>query len=101
VKTSMFECIVVGAGLSGAVVAERIASQLNEKVLVVDRKPHIAGTCFDSNDENGILLHRYGRHIFRTDNEVVWAYLFEFTKWHYHQHRILAWVDDSGYIGSV
>jgi len=56
----MFKYIVVGAGLSGAVVAERIASQLNEKVLVVDRKPHIAGTCFDSKDENGILVHRYG-----------------------------------------
>jgi len=65
----MFKYIVVGAGLSGAVVAERIASQLNEKVLVVDRKPHIAGTCFDSKDENGILVHRYGGHLFRTETK--------------------------------
>lgn len=89
----MFKYIVVGAGLSGAVVAERIASQLNEKVLVVDRKPHIAGTCFDIKDENGILVHRYGGHLFRTENEVVWSYLSQFTDWHYYQHRVLAWVD--------
>jgi len=69
-------------------VAERIASQLNEKVLVVDRKPHIAGTCFDSKDENGILVHRYGGHLFRTENEVVWSYLSQFTDWHYYQHRV-------------
>lgn len=79
-----YKNIIVGAGLSGAVLAERIASGLNEEVLVIDRKSHLAGNCYDYADKNGIYIHKYGPHIFHTDNELVWNYLSRFTKWEYY-----------------
>ncbi|MCL6528431.1 MAG: UDP-galactopyranose mutase [Thermaceae bacterium] len=89
----MFDYIVVGAGFAGCVMAERIASQLNKKVLIVERKKHIGGHCYDYKDEHGIIIHRYGPHLFHTNHKHVWEYLSQFTEWHYYQHKVLAYVD--------
>ena len=85
-----FDWLVVGAGLTGATLAERIASQLGQTVLVVDRRSHIAGNAHDPVDENGIRVHRYGAHIFHTSSETVWQYLSEFTDWRPYEHRVVA-----------
>jgi UDP-galactopyranose mutase len=88
-----FEYVVVGAGLAGATVAERIASQLNVQILVIEKKKHVAGHCYDFYDENGILVHKYGPHIFHTRIKDAWDYLSNFTEWHLYQHRVLSYVD--------
>lgn len=85
--------LVVGAGLTGATLAERIASQLGQKVLVVDRRRHVGGNVYDEYDESGILVHKYGPHIFRTNNEKVWKYLSHFTDWRPYYHRVLGVVE--------
>ncbi|MFM7390290.1 MAG: UDP-galactopyranose mutase [Vampirovibrionales bacterium] len=85
--------IVVGAGYSGAVIAERLASQLNEPVLVLDKKPHIAGNSYDYKDENGIHIHKYGSHIFHTQSDEVWAYLRQFTQFNTYMHTVIAVID--------
>ena len=72
--------LIVGAGFSGAVLAERIASQLGKKVLLVDQRDHIGGNAYDYYDENGVLVHKYGPHIFHTNAEHVWQYLSQFTQ---------------------
>ncbi len=86
--------LVVGAGLSGAVIAERIASQLQEPVLVIDRREHIAGNIYDSKHSSGITVHRYGPHIFHTTQKEIWEYLSTFTSWHYFFSKVYAWVDN-------
>lgn len=85
--------LVVGAGLAGAVVAERLASQLKKKILVVESRDHVAGNCYCYRDNNGIMIHKYGPHIFRTSSKRVWDYLSLFTEWHSYEHRVLAKVD--------
>lgn len=87
---SNIDVIVVGAGFSGAVMAERLASQLNKKVLVVDQREHVAGNCFDKLDTNGVRIHQYGPHLFHTRHQEVWDYLSQFTKWHPYEHKVLA-----------
>ena len=89
----IFDYLVVGAGFAGAVLAERLASQMDKKVLVVDRRNHIGGNCYDYYDDHGILVHKYGPHIFYTSSNEVWSYLSQFTEWHPYQHRVLALVD--------
>jgi len=84
-----FDWLVVGAGLTGATFAERIASQLGETVLVIDRRAHVAGNTYDCLDD-GIRVHRYGAHIFHTGSERVWHYLSQFTDWRPYEHRVLA-----------
>ncbi|MEI0748993.1 UDP-galactopyranose mutase [Brachyspira pulli] len=79
----MYEYLIVGAGISGSVLANLIADKLNKKVLVIDRKNHIAGNCYDYKDENNITVHKYGPHVFHTNNKEVWDYLSKFTKWNY------------------
>lgn len=88
-----YQAIVIGAGLSGAVMAERMASQLGWKVLVLEQRDHIAGNCFDEYDEHGVLVHRYGPHLFHTDNKEVWDYLSQFTEWLPYEHRVLSRID--------
>ena len=88
-----FKYVIVGTGLAGATVAERIASQLNEQVLVIEKRKHIAGNCYDFYDDNGILVHKYGPHVFHTKIEDVWEYLSDFTPWHRYQLRVLSYVD--------
>lgn len=85
--------LVLGAGLSGCVIAERLASVLGKRVLLVDRRDHVGGNAYDYYDANGILVHRYGPHIFHTNSEVVWTYLSRFTEWRPYEHRVLAAVD--------
>ncbi|RPI31209.1 MAG: UDP-galactopyranose mutase, partial [Chloroflexota bacterium] len=89
----MFDYLVVGAGFAGSVVAERLARGSGKKVLVVDRRPHIAGNAYDYYDEAGILVHKYGPHIFHTNSDEIFAYLSSFTPWRFYEHRVLASVD--------
>ncbi|MGN5082242.1 UDP-galactopyranose mutase [Aeromonas sp. 31P] len=88
-----YQAIVIGAGLSGAVMAERMASQLGWKVLVLEQRDHIGGNCFDEYDAHGVLIHRYGPHLFHTDNKDVWDYLSQFTEWLPYEHRVLSRID--------
>jgi UDP-galactopyranose mutase len=88
-----FDYLVVGAGFSGAVVAERLASQLGKRVLVIDKRPHIGGNTYDFYNEDGVLVHRYGPHIFHTSSQKVVDYLSLFTEWRPYEHRVLAQVD--------
>ena len=82
--------LVVGSGFFGATVAERIASQLNERVLVIDKRSHIGGNCYSETDEEtGIEYHRYGTHIFHTSNQVVWDYINQFTCFNGYRHQVL------------
>jgi UDP-galactopyranose mutase len=90
----IFDWVIVGAGLSGATLAERIASQCGSSVLVVDQRHHVAGNAWDEYNEHGIFLHKYGPHIFHTDNAKVWAYLSRFTEWRFYVHRVLCLVDE-------
>jgi UDP-galactopyranose mutase len=88
-----FDHLIVGAGFAGAVLAERLASQLDRKVLIVDKRPHIGGNAYDRYDDAGILVHPYGPHIFHTNSADVFQYLSQFTAWRPYQHRVLASVD--------
>lgn len=84
--------LVVGAGFSGAVMARRLAD-VGEKVIVVDRLDHIAGSAFDYKDENGITVHKYGSHIFHTSNPNVWSFIRRFAEFNTYMHRVLALID--------
>jgi UDP-galactopyranose mutase len=88
-----FDYLIVGAGFAGSVLAERLASQLNQRVLVVEKRPHIGGNAYDRHDDAGILIHPYGPHIFHTNSSDVFDYLSRFTAWRPYQHRVLASVD--------
>ncbi|HHX13169.1 MAG TPA: UDP-galactopyranose mutase [Clostridiales bacterium] len=88
-----FKYVIVGAGLAGLTMAERIANVWNEKVLVIEKRNHIGGNVYDSYNEEGILIHNYGPHIFHTKSEKVYEYLSEFTKWNDFWHRVLTYVD--------
>jgi UDP-galactopyranose mutase len=89
----MYDYVIAGAGFAGAVVAERMARFFNKKVLVIDRRPHIAGNAYDHYDAAGILVHKYGPHIFHTNSSEVYDYLSLFTEWRSYTHRVLADVD--------
>lgn len=89
----MFDYLVVGGGFAGSVVAERLARGSHQKVLICDKRPHIGGNAYDHYDDNGILVHKYGPHIFHTNSLPVFEYLSRFTKWRPYEHRVLASVD--------
>ncbi len=89
----MFDYLIVGAGFAGSVVAERMARTFGKKVLVVDRREHIGGNAYDHQNEDGILIHRYGPHIFHTNAEQVFQYLSQFTAWRNYEHKVLASVE--------
>jgi UDP-galactopyranose mutase len=89
----MFDYLIVGAGFAGAVAAERLAAGHGKKVLIVDKRNHIGGNAYDHHDEHGILVHKYGPHIFHTNSREVFEYLSKFTQWRPYQHRVRAWVD--------
>jgi UDP-galactopyranose mutase len=88
-----FDFLIVGAGFAGSVVAERMASCLDARVLLVDRRNHVGGNAYDHYDEAGILVHKYGPHIFHTASREVFDYLSQFTEWRSYQHRVVASVD--------
>jgi len=89
----MFDYIIIGAGFVGSVLAERIANKLNKKVLIIEKRNHIGGNCYDFKDENGIIVHKYGPHIFHTNYKEVWDYLSQFTGWIPYQHKVLGFID--------
>ena len=84
--------LIVGSGISGATRARCLAESGHE-VTVIDQRDHIAGNCFDYLDENGICVHKYGTHIFHTDEKRVWDFVSRFTDWYPYQHKVLALVD--------
>jgi UDP-galactopyranose mutase len=90
---SMFDYLIVGAGFAGSVLAERLARKADKKVLIVDRRGHIGGNAYDCYDDSGLLIHKYGPHIFHTNSAGVFDYLSQFTAWRPYQHRVLASVD--------
>lgn len=85
-----YDYLVVGAGFAGSVIAERLASQHDARVLVVDRRPHVGGNAYDHLDEAGVLIHQYGPHIFHTNSDEIVDYLSQFTEWRPYEHRVLA-----------
>ncbi|MBD0277017.1 MAG: UDP-galactopyranose mutase [Bacteroidota bacterium] len=89
----MFDYLIVGAGFAGSVIAERLASQANKKVLIIDKRDHIGGNAYDYFNHDGILIHKYGPHIFHTNSREVFDYLSKFTEWRPYEHKVLASVD--------
>lgn len=89
----MFDYLIVGAGFAGAVLAERLATQSGKKVLIVDKRNHIGGNTYDYYNKEGILVHKYGPHIFHTNCKDIYDYLGKFTSWRPYEHRVLASVD--------
>jgi len=89
----MFDYLIVGAGFAGSVLAERLASQANKRILLVEKRNHIGGNAYDCYDDAGVLIHKYGPHIFHTNSSEVFSYLSQFTQWRPYQHRVLASVD--------
>lgn len=89
----MYDWLIVGAGFAGSSLAERIATVRRERVLVIDKRPHIAGNAYDRYDDAGVLMHQYGPHIFHTNSERIFQYLSRFTAWRPYEHRVLAEVD--------
>ena len=89
----MYDYLIVGAGFAGSVLAERLASQCDQRVLLIDRRPHIGGNAYDYFDDHGILVHAYGPHIFHCNSAAIYDYLSQFTEWRSYQHRVLASVD--------
>lgn len=89
-----YDFIIVGAGFAGTILAERLASQNGKRVLLIEQRDHIAGNMYDYYDVNGVLVHKYGPHLFRTNSPRVLSYISQFTDWHPYQHRVLANVQD-------
>jgi len=89
----VFDYVIVGAGFAGAVVASQMARNFRKRVLLVDRRPHIGGNAYDHPDRAGVLVHKYGPHIFHTNSKDVFSYLSLFTEWRDYEHRVLASVD--------
>ena len=89
----MFNYIIIGSGFAGSVIAERIANVLNGKVLVIEKRNHIGGNCYDYTNKDGIIIHKYGPHLFHTDYKEVFDYLSNFTEWNIYHHKVLAFID--------
>jgi len=85
--------VIIGAGLSGAVLAERCATVLKRPVVIIDKRSNIAGNCYDFIDDSGIMVSKYGAHIFHTSDEQVWEYVHNFSEWKPYTHRVLSSVD--------
>src|SRR6478736_9392253 len=92
-KVHAFDYLIVGAGYAGSVLAERLARGSGKQVLLVDRRPHIGGNAYDHYNNDGILIHKYGPHIFHTNSKEVFEYLGQLTQWRPYEHRVLASVD--------
>jgi len=92
-KVEVFDYLIVGAGFAGSVLAERLARGSGQNVLLVDRRAHVGGNAYDHYDDAGILVHKYGPHIFHTNSREIFEYLSNFTEWRQYQHKVLASVD--------
>ena len=88
-----FDFLIVGAGFAGSVLAERIATQLGQTCLIVEKRNHIGGNAYDHYDAAGVLVHDYGPHYFRTNSQRIVEYLSQFTEWHSVEYKILSWTD--------
>lgn len=88
-----FDFLIVGAGFSGSVLANKLAEH-GKKVLLIDKRSHIGGNAYDTYDQNGVLIHKYGPHIFHTNSKIIFEFLSQFTSWKKYEHRVLAKVDD-------
>lgn len=93
VPDAAFDYLIVGAGYAGSVLADRLARGSGKRVLIVDRRNHIAGNAYDHYNEAGVLVHKYGPHIFHTNSREIFDYLSQFTPWRGYEHRVLASVD--------
>src|SRR3954467_2236835 len=89
----MYDYLIVGAGYAGSVLAERLARDAGKKGLLVDRRPPVAGNAYDHPDAAGVLVHKYGPHIFHTNSREIFDYLSQFTEWRAYEHRVRAFVD--------
>ena len=89
-----YDVLVVGAGFAGSVMAERFAADGGKRVLVIDRRPHVAGNAYDRRDDAGLMIHQYGPHIFHTNSNAIVEYLSRFTDWRQYEHRVLAEVEE-------
>jgi len=92
-RNPVYDFLIVGAGFAGSVLAERLAAGSGKRVLLIDKRPHIGGNAYDYENEHGLLVHRYGPHIFHTNSSKVVDYLSGFTRWRPYEHRVLAHVD--------
>jgi UDP-galactopyranose mutase len=92
-QVCLFDYLIVGAGYAGSILAERLARGSGKQVLLVDRRPHIGGNAYDHYNDAGVLVHKYGPHIFHTNSKEVFDYLSRFTEWRQYQHKVLASVD--------
>ena len=91
----VYDYLIVGCGLSGVVLAERIATILHKKVLIIDKRDHIGGNCYDYIDEiTGIRVNKYGAHLFHTNDEDVWKYINQYGEWVRWEHKVLSYVDN-------
>lgn len=90
----MYDAVVIGSGIAGAAAARVLAEEQGKQVLVLERRPHIGGNCYDREDEYGILIHQYGPHIFHTNDEEVYAWLSRFTDWYEFGHEVVARVGE-------
>ena len=86
----MFDYIVVGAGFAGAVVAAQMARTFGKKIFLIDRRSHVGGNAYDHYNQDGILVHKYGPHIFHTNSKDIFDYLSRYTEWRSYEHRVLA-----------
>ncbi len=89
----MYDWLIVGAGFAGSVLAERLASERGDKVLVIDRRDHVGGNAYDRLNGDGIMIHQYGPHIFHTNSEAIFKHLSKFTEWRKYEHKVLGKVD--------
>ena len=92
---SQYDYLIVGAGITGITAASILAREKNKKIVLVEKRDHIGGNCYDYFDQHGILIHKYGPHIFHTQHRDVWQYLSRFTEWIPYVHKVNAWVDDN------
>ena len=89
----MYDYLIIGAGFAGSVIAQQLASKKNKKVHIIERRDHIGGNCYDEIDRSGVIVHRYGPHLFHTDNTQVFEYLEGFGEWQEYMHKVIAHVD--------
>jgi UDP-galactopyranose mutase len=89
-KAKPYDYLIVGAGFAGSILAERLAAGSKKTVLLIDKRPHIAGNAYDHKDAAGVLMHKYGPHIFHTNSQEIVSYLSRFTRWRPYEHRVLA-----------
>lgn len=91
---SKYDVIIIGGGLSGCVMAERFANINKKNVLILEKRNHIGGNCYDYIDENDIIVSKYGAHLFHTNDEEVWDYINKFDTWKRWEHKVVGLIDN-------